>query len=240
MKKGTKHSEETKQRMSYSKQGENHPMYGRKHAEESKEKIRLARAKQINTPESNRKRSETQKGRKFSKGSKEKMKQHALKRFSNKEDHPHFGKKFSQEHCDNISKSLKGRKLGELHSKEKADEIRSKIKIARSKQVLPIKDTSIEVKLQNYLKQLGIEFYTHQYIKEIEHAYQCDIFIPSKNLIIECDGNYWHNYPLGNEVDILRNQELIDAGYRILRFWESEIKYITLPEFERKVIQVTN
>ncbi len=107
----------------------------------------------------------------------------------------------------------------------------------RKNLVLPKKDSKPEKIIQNFLKQLNIEFYTH-YWMNIEHNYQCDILIPSMNLVIECDGNYWHKYPIGTEKDIARNQELLKAGYKVLRLWESEIKVITLPEFENKLIQV--
>ncbi|KKK40285.1 hypothetical protein LCGC14_3100690, partial [marine sediment metagenome] len=53
-----------------------------------------------------------------------------------------------------------------------------KIKEARAKQITPLQDTKIEIKMQDLLKQLKIKFQTHKYMKEIEHAYQCDIFIP--------------------------------------------------------------
>lgn len=99
----------------------------------------------------------------------------------------------------------------------------------RKTQVIPVKDTSIEVKMQNFLKQLKIEFFTHQYMN-IEHGYQCDILIPSKKMVIECFGNYWHKYPYGKEVDALRCQELREAGYRVLVFWENEIKAMTIED----------
>ena len=100
--------------------------------------------------------------------------------------------------------------------------------------IIPKKDSSIEVKIQNFLKQLGIEFFTHQYM-HIEHGYQCDIFIPSKKLIIECDGNYWHKYPTGTDIDKVRTSELISKGFKILRLWESEIKVMELNDFKLKV-----
>jgi very-short-patch-repair endonuclease len=114
----------------------------------------------------------------------------------------------------------------------------NKIKEARAKQIFPIKDTGIEIKIQNYLKQLNINFFAHQYIKDIEHGYQCDILIPSKKCIIECDGNYWHNYPLGKEIDIIRNNELREKGYTVLRFWENEIRVIELEDLKNKLIQM--
>jgi very-short-patch-repair endonuclease/transposase len=112
---------------------------------------------------------------------------------------------------------------------------RRKMKLARAKYVFPIKDTKIEVKIQNFLKNLGIEFYTHQYIKEIEHSYQCDIMIPvqkgiNQKTIIECDGDYWHDYPNGKEKDHLRTKELQEKGWRVIRLWEREIKRLKLNE----------
>ena len=234
MKKGTKHSEETKRIMSESQRGKKHPFYGKQHSQETKRKIILARAKQVITDESNKKRSETLKGRKFSKESLEKMKQHALKRFSNKENHPSYKRIISKEERKSRSKALKGRKLEELHSKEKVEEIRNKIKKSRAKQIFPIKDTLIEVKIQNFLKQLGIEFFTHQRIN-IKHSYQCDILIPSKNLVIECDGDYWHNYPTGTDIDHIRTSELLKSGFRVLRLWEFEIKDMELNYFKEKI-----
>ena len=47
----------------------------------------------------------------------------------------------------------KGKKLSEEHIK--------KIKENRAKQIFPKKDSSIEIKIQNFLKQLQIEFFTH-------------------------------------------------------------------------------
>lgn len=110
-------------------------------------------------------------------------------------------------------------------------------KESRKLMVRPMHDTKIEVKLQKYLKQLGVEFYTHQYIKDIEHGYQCDILIPSKNCIIEAYGNYWHSYPLAREIDIIRCKELRENGYKVLIFWESEIRPMRIEEFKNKLIQ---
>ncbi len=99
----------------------------------------------------------------------------------------------------------------------------------------PKQDTTIEVKIQDYLKYLGIEFFTHQYMKEIEHGYQCDILVPSKNLVIECDGDYWHSYPIGREIDHIRTKELIAQGFKVLRLWEYEIRKMSINEFKDKL-----
>lgn len=104
----------------------------------------------------------------------------------------------------------------------------------RSKIICPKKDTSIEVKVQNFLKQLKIEFFTHQYMN-IKHGYQCDILIPSMNMVIECDGDYWHKYPIGRDIDHTRTSELLSKGFRVLRLWEHEIKVIDLDIFKEKM-----
>jgi len=46
------------------------------------------------------------------------------------------------------------------HSKETI----KKIKKARENHITPKKDTSIEIKIQTYLKELGVDFFTHQYM----------------------------------------------------------------------------
>lgn len=105
----------------------------------------------------------------------------------------------------------------------------------RAKQIFPVKDTKIEVRIQNFLKKLGIEYFTHQYLREIEHSYQCDILIPSMNLVIECDGNYWHKYPVGKDIDHIRTKELIEKGFKVLRLWECEIIPMSLDKFKERL-----
>lgn len=168
----------------------------------------------------------------------------------------HFkGKHLSEEHRKKISNSSIGRKVEE-ETKQKmrenklkrldhgiSNQCRKKQIEQRKYQVMPFKDSSIEIKIQNFLTQLGIEFYPHQYIKEIEHAYQCDVFIPSMNLIIECDGDYWHGNPLKyislsreqyeqQLEDITRTKELEEAGYKVLRLWETDINKMNLNDFK--------
>lgn len=133
----------------------------------------------------------------------------------------------------------KGKTYDELYGKENADKFKKIIKKRRSKQIFPLKDTKIEIRMQELLKELKIKFKSHRYMKEIEHAYQCDIFIKKLNLVIECDGVYWHKYPVGREIDILRTKELLDNGFKVLRFWGSEIKELTKEELKNKINQVT-
>lgn len=127
--------------------------------------------------------------------------------------------------ANNISEALKKYYVKHPEAIEKFKERRKHI-------ILPVKDSSIEVKIQNFLKVLGIEFFTHQYMKEIEHSYQCDILIPSMNMVIECDGDYWHKYPIGLERDHVRTKELITKGFKVLRLWERDIRVMDVNQFE--------
>ncbi len=201
-KKGFKHSEETKKKMSISRKGsvpwnkgikgKANSFYGKQHSEETKVKMSVA-AK---------------------------------------------GRKNTKEHKQNISKSCLGKKRPGWKSPTTFSKKMWKDRDFRDK-ILPrkysVKNTSIEVKIQNFLKQLGIEYFTHQYIK-IEHGYQCDVLIPSMNLVIECDGDYWHNYPVGNDIDHVRTSELIEKGFKVLRLWEFEIRAMNINEFKEKIL----
>lgn len=221
------------------------PLKGFKHSEKTKQKIRLARAKQVMTAESNRKRSETQKGRTFSKESKEKMRQHAFKRFADKRNHPFYGKKFSPETLEKMSKAFKGKSFVERYGKKKARVMIEKIKLARSFQIFPKEDTKIEVKIQGFLEELGIEYIKHYYVKEIKEKYRCDIFIPSSKLVLEMDGDFWHGNPyiyskkqLSEKQkdqkirDKLRTDQMIQKGFKVIRLWEKDIKNLDIIKFQ--------
>ncbi len=123
----------------------------------------------------------------------------------------------------------------------------------RKYQILPMKDSSIEIKIQELLSILHIEFETHKYISEIKHSYQCDILIPkqkgiNKKTIIECDGCFWHCCPIckpkeyqwtieRRELDAIRNSELKEKGFRVIRLWEHDIKSMDSIDLE-KALQI--
>lgn len=130
-----------------------------------------------------------------------------------------------------VSKGKNNPFYGKVHTFE----TKKNFKLSRAKQIIPIKDTQIELKIQDFLRTLHIEFTAHYYTKEITHAYQCDIIIPSSKTILECDGDYWHGnpnkYPVLSELqqkqrekDEIRTKELQERGFRVIRLWESYIK----------------
>jgi len=98
-----------------------------------------------------------------------------------------------------------------------SDKTKEKLKKARLHQIIPFKDTSIEVKLQKALSEHGIQFRKHELI-----IGQPDIFI-EPNICIFADGDYWHNMERGKKQDKKVNRKLTEAGYVVLRFWEHQI-----------------
>ena len=151
------------------------------------------------------------------------------------------GRPILEETKTKISNALKGRKLSKQRIKQMKEYAKSPKIVKQFKErmkyiIRPTKDTSIEVKIQNFLKKLGIEFFTHQYIK-IEHGYQCDILIPSMNMVIETDGDYWHKYPIGNDLDHIRTKELLEKGFKVLRLWECEIIPMDLNKFKLRLYE---
>lgn len=101
-----------------------------------------------------------------------------------------------------------------FYGKTHSDEVKAK----RLLQIFPMKDTSIEIALQKALKERGIEFETHKTIFG-----QPDIFI-KPNICIFADGDYWHTIPKSIPRDKLVNVTLQLMGYKVLRFWEHDIK----------------
>ena len=147
-----------------------------------------------------------------------------------------LGRKGIPCHSEEWKSHLRERFKGE-NNPSKRPEVKEKIRLARSKQIFPIKQSSIETKIQGFLKDLGIEYFAHSNFNQIKHKYQCDIFIPSMNLVIECDGDYWHSYPTGTEIDHIRTKELIEKGFKVLRLWEREIKVMNLDIFRRRIFE---
>ena len=190
------------------KKGHKSGMTGKKHSEETKRKQSLARIGWIPSKEVKEKRKET-----------------IQRLYGNKNGY------------------VKGN-TGKKYPKELYPEYG--LRKVRKNQLFPNKDTSIEIKIQNYLRELKIGFFTHIYMDEILNSYQCDILIPvQKNkehfikqpIVIECDGDYWHSYPVGREIDHIRTSELISKGFKVLRLWESDIRIMDINKLKELVIK---
>mgnify|MGYP001567046335 CR=1 FL=1 len=95
----------------------------------------------------------------------------------------------------------------------------------KEKQKFPFTNTSIEIKIQQLLKNAGIEFETQYPVLG-----RPDIFI-KPNICIFIDGCYWHKCSqcgyedkLITEKDQKITEQLQLQGYSVLRIWEHQIK----------------
>jgi very-short-patch-repair endonuclease len=97
---------------------------------------------------------------------------------------------------------------------------RSCIAVYTLKYLTPNKSTSIERAIKSVLDYLNIT-YEEQYIVS---GFIADFYLPDYNLIIECDGDYWHNRPEQIIKDKRKNAVYKRFGYSLLRLWEHDIK----------------
>lgn len=245
MRKGSKHSEETKRKISEAASGRTPWNKGIPRSEETKIKLRLASLGKA-IPEETRKRiSLANKGCvPWNKGLKASIESRLKMSLSHKGNHT--GWHHSEEAKRRVSEANKGRMKGiplteEVRKKislthkgmkfseawrrnmslarkgKLSDETRRLIREARALQVIPFKDTSIERIMQQALATEGIAFDKH-----VPLPGQPDLFI-KPDICIFCDGDYWHKYPDGKENDPKITAELISKGYKVLRFWEHDI-----------------
>lgn len=93
--------------------------------------------------------------------------------------------------------------------------------------------SSLEHKLIEFLDNENIKYYFQFFIGD-KDLYSYDFKIKGQNIIIELDGDYWHGGPgckkYHDDVletktrDRIKQEYAIQNGYKILRFWESDLK----------------
>ncbi len=208
---GYKQSEETIKKLS----GKNHHFFGKHFSEEHRQKISLSHLGKHHSEESKKKMSLARLGMRPTSETRKKL---SLAGMGNKHS---LGKPA-------WNKGKKGIQIAWNKGKKSSEATKLKISLARQKQVIPFHDTTIEIKLQNFLKEQNIEFVTHYPILG-----QPDIFI-FPNICIFADGCYWHKCPECGFSDLIKNEkdqritrELQTQGYTVIRLWEHDIKNMT-------------
>ena len=90
------------------------------------------------------------------------------------------------------------------------------------KHILEVNATYAERLLKTFLTgKIDFEFQKIIYTDN-KHFFIADFYIPSKNLIIELDGEY-HNEAKQQEKDIWRTKILKSLGYKVIRFKNNQI-----------------
>ena len=118
-----------------------------------------------------------------------------------------------------------------------SEEGRNNIRMARIKTAFPHTNTSIEVKVQNILRDNYIVFVTHYPFYRDGQGTQIDIALPEEKIAVYVDGCFWHSCPfcmtktyycktqINNILADAKNEALLFGnGWRILRVWEHTVK----------------
>lgn len=150
---------------------------------------------------------------------------------------PKLGEKISKGSKGIPKPKPEGFGVGRKHSQETKDKMReTQNKKWESGDIGNKKyyTSKLETTFQTILELLDIKYSTKLYAKEIKAFY--DFYIPEKNIVIEVDGDFWycnpnskHSLPKyeSQKKNLLRDKEkeqwLKDNGYKLLRFWESDI-----------------
>ena len=203
---------ETRQKMSKSQKGKSTPI-------ETRLKMSIAQKGQVTSLETRQKISDSMKG----KGHPHSIESKAKISEANRR------RVFTNEMRKNLSHGMKGKtpwNLGIPHSKKS----RKKMSLSQIKQrsinnyKSVYKNTRPELAIKKILFDNDI-FFIHQcHVDDIEHQYVADFYLPDHNCVVEADGTYWHNYPIGNEIDHIRTAEMKAKGYNVLRFWDGQIE----------------
>jgi very-short-patch-repair endonuclease len=81
-------------------------------------------------------------------------------------------------------------------------------------------ETSIEILVKDALKNKSVDFKQEVRIGK----YYVDFLLLSRQIVIECDGDYWHAKPSSKKRDKRKDEFLELKGYFVYRFSEREIK----------------
>lgn len=125
-----------------------------------------------------------------------------------------------------ISKALKGKPKSEEHKKIMVETLSR-----NRKEILKGNPSKLEFIFADILIGMGVD-HIHQYHVD---GFDYDFYIPSKNLLIEIDGDYWHGNPsvfteLNNMqkknrgLDKLKNIHADKRNFTLIRFWENDIR----------------
>lgn len=120
----------------------------------------------------------------------------------------------------------------ELHPEEKE---KLTIKFMEGHQrIQKNKPTKLELRLYEYLDQLGVDFEPQFLVKP---KFIVDALV-GDSIIIQADGDYWHGHPrFGNlterqdaqqKRDRAQDKYLKTCGYKVIRIWESDMSFDTV------------
>jgi len=87
-----------------------------------------------------------------------------------------------------------------------------------------IKRSSLEIIIENLLSKYGFKFKPYFSLKENKKIRFYDFKLLNTDVLIECDGTYWHSLPDRIKNDKYKNLLAKNNGYNIIRFKEVDIR----------------
>ena len=81
--------------------------------------------------------------------------------------------------------------------------------------------SSIEIKIKDELEKLGIS-HIHQ-LPVKDGKFILDFYLPEYKLVVECNGDYWHQLPERIKRDKDLEEYVLSTGREIVFIWEHEI-----------------
>jgi very-short-patch-repair endonuclease len=88
--------------------------------------------------------------------------------------------------------------------------------------VVPQKRTWIELAFEEWARENNYSITSQYQISKYEHHY--DYRIDFTKVIVELDGDYWHDFPGIQLRDYTQEQQAMLLGYQVARFTEKQIK----------------
>lgn len=139
---------------------------------------------------------------------------------------------FTKEHIENIKKSHQKKSTKKKHSEANKRvwskmSYEDKIKrttpgnVARTRIAQSTLISSIEIKVKNELDKRGIRYSQQKPIRK--GKYFLDFYLPDYRLIIECNGDYWHNLDHRKKRDKELKKYVEKQNIKIVFLWEHEI-----------------
>ena len=117
------------------------------------------------------------------------------------------GKKFSRRNLKNVKNKFCSRKCSNEHNINNCSVIKGPNKL--------------ELSGRDILLDLDINFREQV---PMYNKWIVDILCVNKNVVIQWDGDYWHNLPQNKIRDKNQDKYLTKCGYRVLRFTETQVK----------------
>lgn len=129
----------------------------------------------------------------------------------------------TREHKENFKKSWK-EQWNSLTKAQQLERISKWIEAGhKSFNSFSLNPTSIETKVKKQFDKYGIKYIQQKHINDGERNYYLDFYIPSFKLVIECNGDYWHNKQDRKERDKRLETYVKSTGRNIVFIWEREI-----------------